>query len=71
MSNSLFLHRNNFNHAIDWDNSKVLLNCNNVTRKNIIEFAVIKYQQNLMNVSQGLYELDDLIVSQIFKLVSV
>ena len=38
MSNSLFLHRNNFNHAIDWDNSKVLLN---------------------------------LIVSQIFKLVSV
>ena len=31
MSNALFLHRNNDNHVIDWDSSKVLVNCNNVT----------------------------------------
>ena len=70
MSNALFLHRNNSNHAIDWDRAKVLLYCDNVTKRNIIESALIKHQPNLLNVSQGIYKSDAFIVSEIVKLVS-
>ena len=69
-SNALFLHRNNYNHAIDWDRAKVYLYCDNVTKRNIVESAMIKSQENLMNVSPGMYKLDAFLVNEIFKLVS-
>ena len=69
MSNALFLHMNNFNHPINWEGSEVLLYCNNITKRNIIESAFIKNCDNLMNISQGIYKLDPFIVKQISKLV--
>ena len=69
MSNALFLHMNNFNHAINWVGSDVLLYCNNIIKRNIIESALIKNGNNLMNVSQGIYKLDPFIVKEISRLV--
>ena len=70
MSNALFLHTINFNHAIDWNMSEVFLYCNIITRRNIIESAVMRYHANLINVSQGIYKLDDfMIINKIVRLV--
>ena len=71
MSNALFLHMNNFNHGIDWDNAKVILYCNDIVRRNIIESALITHNQDLLNVSPGMYKLDSYIAREICKLVSV
>ena len=70
-SNALFLHMNTFNHGIDWDNAKVVLYCNDIVRRNIIESALISNNQNLLNVSPGMYKLDAFISKEICKLVSV
>ena len=71
MSNALFLHMNDFNHAIDWEGAHVIVYCNNITKRNIIESALIKYRNDLINVSQGMYKLDPFVVKEIFKLVSM
>ena len=71
MSNALFLHVNDFNHAINWDGADVLLYCNNITKRNIIESSLIKHHNDLINVSQGVYKLDAFVVREILKLVSV
>ena len=62
---------NTFNHGIDWDNAKVVLYCNDIVRRNIIESALISNNQNLLNVSPGMYKLDAFISKEICKLVSV
>lgn len=68
MSNGIFLHLNNFNHRINWEGAKVLLYCNNITKRNIIESALIRNSSNLMNISQGMYKLDRFIINHIFSL---
>ena len=40
---------NDFNHAIDWDKTEVILYCHNVIRRNIVESAMIRYKENLVN----------------------
>ena len=67
-SNALFLHMNECNHGIDWNKSEVIIYCNNITRRNIIESALIKYNQNLVNVSPGMYKLDAFTINEIGKL---
>ena len=69
-SNALFLHRNNFNHRINWKDAEVVIYCNNITKRNIIESVLIKKSNELMNISQGMYKLDPFIIESIFKLVS-
>ena len=69
MSNALFLHTNHFNHRIDWDKARVILYCNNSTKRNIIESSLIKTKNDLINVSQGMYKLDSFVVKEIFKTV--
>ena len=61
---------NNFNHRINWGGAEVLIYCNNITKRNIIESVLIKYSSELMNVSQGIYRLDPFVVQKIFMLVS-
>ena len=70
-SSGLFMHMNNFNHAIDWNNAEVALYCNSFMRRNIIESAMIKYKENLVNLSPGMYKLDAFIVKEICKIFSV
>ena len=69
-SSALFLHMENHNHLINWKGADVILYCNNITKRNIIESAFIKHQIDLINVSAGLYKLDAFVVEKIFKLVS-
>lgn len=69
-SSALFLHMNNCNHRIDWEGADTILYCNNITKRNIIESAFIKYHSDLINISPGLYKLDQFVVEMIFKLVS-
>ena len=62
---------NNFIHGIHWGNAKVILYCNDIVRRNIIESALIIHNQDLVNVSPGMYKLDAFIAREICKLVSV
>ena len=55
-----------FNHVIDWVNSKEILFCNNSTRRNILESCIIKFNaQNVLNISPGMYKLDNFLVEMI------
>ena len=61
---------NDYNHSIDWGGADIILYCNDITKRNIIESALIKHHTDLINVSPGLYKLDAFVVEEIFKLVS-
>ena len=68
MSNTIFLHINDFNHGINWQGAEVLFYCNDITKRRIIESAFIKNSSDLMNISQGMYKLDAFVVNHIFNL---
>ena len=71
MSNALFLHVNDFNHRVDWDGSEVILYCDNIVKRNVIESALIKsYNGDLLNISQGIYKLDSFVVKRIIEFVA-
>ena len=68
MSNAIFIHINNCNHMIGWKESKEIVFCNNVTKRNIIESSIIKeYSNNLLNISSGLYRLDNWLIKHVVK----
>ena len=68
MSSALFLHMNNCNHSIDWRNSKEMLFCNDIVKRNIIESSIIKFKSDcVLNISKGLYKLDNWIIKGIVK----
>ena len=67
-SSALFIHLSNFNHVIDWINAKEILYCKDITSRNIIESGFIKeFSANLLNVSPGMYKLDNFMISEIVK----
>ena len=65
-SNALFVHMRDFDHPIDWDAAKPLIRCTDFVKRNILESSIIKscYDENL-NLSQGLYRLDEYSVKKI------
>ena len=68
MSNALFVHINNLDHMIGWNNAKEIMFCNDMIKRNIIESSVIKlFNNNLLNISNGLYKLDDWLIKHICK----
>ena len=68
MSNALFVHINNFDHMIGWNEAKEIVFCNNVMKRNIIESSIIKeFSNNLLNISSGLYRLDDWLIKHVVK----
>lgn len=65
-SNALFVHIMNCDHQIDWNNARQLLKCSDLINRNIIESCIIKVNwDNLMNLSPGMYKLDNFIVKKI------
>ena len=51
---------------IGWTNSKEILFCNNLVRRNIIESCIIKFNAlNVLNISPGMYKLDNYLVEMI------
>ena len=67
-SNAIFIHFSHFNHRVDWANGKEIMFCNDYVSRNVIESALIKtYSANLMNLSPGMYKLDNLIIEKIVK----
>ena len=71
MSSSLFTHMNEHDHGINWKESKEILFCKEITRRNILESCIIKKEGcNLVNTSPGLYKLDEILVNNIFNQIS-
>ena len=66
MSNALFVHMNNNNHGIDWNNAREIIFCSDFLIRNVIESSIIKSNfENLLNISPGMYKLDDYIIKMI------
>ena len=56
----------NEDHRINWPNSKELIFCNDVIKRNIIESSFIKANvEKIMNSSPGLYKLDSYLIDRI------
>ena len=68
-SSALFVHLSNFNHRIDWDQSKELVYCEDIVKRNIIESCLIKFNNaNVLNLSPGLFKLDAFIINEVVKM---
>ena len=66
MANALFVHVNNNNHAIDWNMAKEILYCRDIVKRNLTESCIIKKEcNNLLNISQGLYKVDEIQINGI------
>lgn len=66
MSNALFVHLRDFNHCINWEEAKVIVKSNSYLNRNIIESSLIKDTfVNNLNLSHGLYKLDNFIIKKI------
>ena len=65
-NSAIFTHIRDYNHCIDWNNArKIVNNCNDIQTRNIIESGLIKENfENVMNISQGLYRLDKYMCSE-------
>ena len=65
-TNALFIHLRDAGHPIDWTNATNVLQNSSVIERNIIESSLIKksWQSNL-NLNDGLYRLDPIIIKEI------
>ena len=67
-SNALFVHIKNTDHCIDLENARKIIKCPNTIERNIIESAIIQYNQGtLLNNHIGLYNLDQIAIENIYK----
>ena len=67
-ASSLFNHMNECNHTINWKDSKEIMYCKDIVKRNIVESCIIKKKgSQLMNTSPGLYKLDELLIDSIFR----
>ena len=54
-ASSIFLHMNEFSHSINWAESKEIMYCKDVVKRNLIESCIIRKNCNeLLNTSPGL-----------------
>ena len=61
-SSALFQHQQIYNHSMDWDKGGIIFKCNRQTERLIIETCLIK-NCNTMNLNDGLYKLDKVIIN--------
>ena len=59
-SSALFTHKRDKDHFIDWGNAKMIYKATSVTERLIAETVLIK-GCNTMNISDGLYKLDNVL----------
>ena len=58
----MFKHQQNYDHNIDWERSKLIYKCDRQTERLLVESVIIKKTNN-MNLSDGLYKLDEMILT--------
>ena len=56
-NNAVFVHMSENNHAVDWDNSKLICKVREEKKRKIIESATINLIKNV-NLSDGFYKFD-------------
>ena len=67
-SNALFVHLSQAGHTIDWDGAREMVFCADFVKRNLIESCFIKYYNDTaLNISPGLFKLDNFIISEIMK----
>ena len=67
-ASGLFQHMNEFNHGINWKEAREIIYCKDIVKRNIIESCIIKKNCNeLLNISPGMYKLDEIVLNNIFK----
>ena len=70
-NNALFEHSFGSSHKIDWDDSKIIIHCNDNIKRLTIESALIKstFDKN-MNINDGYYKFDNILLSFVAKELS-
>ena len=63
-SSALFAHKRDKDHFIDWQNAKIIYKSTSVTERLIAETVLIKCC-NTMNISEGLYKLDNVLTNRL------
>ena len=63
-SNALFKHIEEYNHNIDWENSRIVKKSNRHMERLIIESCIIKRCHN-MNLNDGVYKFDNFLTEYI------
>ena len=72
MQNALFIHMNDSNHGINWAMSKEIIFCKEIVKRNLIESCIIQRDcDKLLNISQGLYKMDEFLLNSILKQVGL
>ncbi len=67
-SNALFVHVRDTNNSIDWENCKKVITSKFLVERNILESSLIKHTcEDNLNLSEGLYKLDNYIAGKISK----
>ena len=59
VNNALFAHMSQQNHAIDWENTKLIYKVKDEKKRKIVEAAVINSVKNV-NLNDGFYKFDSL-----------
>ena len=65
-ANAIFLHKMNFNHNIDWDNSKLLFPCNNYFTRKVFESSLIGSLPNF-DISNGNFRFNKVFRTNILR----
>ena len=65
-NNALFKHILRYDHDINWDQSEILKYISDHSTRNIFEATAINHFDNF-NLNNGIYKLDNIILSQIKK----
>ncbi len=67
-SNALFVHVRDTNHCIDRENCKKVIRSKSFVERNVLESSLIKHTcKDNLNLSEGLFNLDNYITGKISK----
>ena len=70
-SNALFVHRADLDHVIDWESASTIKYNKSTLERNIIESSLIQNNfNNNLNLSTGMYSLDNFILRRIIEHVT-
>ena len=65
-SSALFIHKQNYDHFINWNGAKTVYRSTSVVERLIVENILIS-KNVTMNLSEGMYKLDDYITNKIIE----
>ena len=68
---ALATHSNLKNHTINFNSAKIIYPCSNISKRHIVESALINTNKNCFNLNKGFVPLNDYISKQIISTVNL